>query len=87
MHGHVDVRLPNGIANRHAKEFSVEVAGSAEMEAEKIMVPSTLVSTSAASHAQCMLTLIEVGLSRFSMFLFASCQCTLTCLSFFCRLP
>ena len=36
-HGHVDVRLPNAIANRHAKEFSVEVAGSAEMEAEKIM--------------------------------------------------
>ena len=36
-HGHVDARLPNAIANRHAKEFSVEVAGSAEMEAEKIM--------------------------------------------------
>jgi hypothetical protein len=37
-HGHVDVALPNSIANRHANEFSVEVVGSAEMEAEKIMV-------------------------------------------------
>jgi hypothetical protein len=37
-HGHVDVALPNSIANRHANEFSLEVAGSAEMEAEKIMV-------------------------------------------------
>jgi hypothetical protein len=37
-HGHVDVTLPNSIANRHANEFSVAVAGSAEMEAEKIMV-------------------------------------------------
>ena len=37
-HGHVDVALPNNIANRHANEFSVEVAGSAEKEAEKIMV-------------------------------------------------
>jgi hypothetical protein len=37
-HVHVDARLPKAIAYRHAKEFSVEAAGSAEMEAEKIMV-------------------------------------------------
>jgi hypothetical protein len=37
-HGHVDVLVPNNIANRHANEFSVAVAGSDEMESEKIMV-------------------------------------------------
>jgi hypothetical protein len=37
-HGHVDVIVPNRIANRHANELSVAVAGSDEMESEKIMV-------------------------------------------------
>jgi hypothetical protein len=37
-HGHVNVIVPNRIANSHANEFSVAIARSDEMESEKIMV-------------------------------------------------
>ena len=37
-HGHVDVGIPNSIANRHAAEFSEADPQSAAMQAEKVAV-------------------------------------------------
>ncbi len=48
----MDVVIANNITNRHANEFSEAAAGSAAMEAEKVMV-CAFVCVFVVQHSRC----------------------------------